>query len=78
MPYVNLSELAQRYLYDYRESARIAANDPPFYALIMAAMRKADSLNLCKLQAAWPEAWAALHELYHTPGALTDEPKGVE
>lgn len=47
-------------LYDYRISQSLAADDWPFYALIMAAMRRADSANLARLQAAFPEQWREL------------------
>lgn len=57
-------------LYDYRISQRLELEDVPFYALIMAAMRKADSRNLVKLMAAWPEVHAELLERYHAPGGL--------
>jgi len=45
-------------------------NDPPFYALIMAAMRKADSSNTDKLAAAFPDVWGELKARYHAPGGL--------
>lgn len=35
--------------YDYEVSKLISAEDPPFYSLIMAAMRQADTDNLNKL-----------------------------
>lgn len=57
--------------YDYDVSKRIVAYDPPFEALIMAAMRQADTANLDKLQSAWPEVWAELDERYNTAGAFT-------
>jgi hypothetical protein len=53
--------------YDYLCSRAIAARDEPFYALIMAAMRKADTDNLEKLKAAWPETWDELRVFYNTP-----------
>jgi hypothetical protein len=37
-------------LYEYKVSQEISAKDLPFYALIMAAFRKADSINLGKLR----------------------------
>lgn len=58
-------------LHQYEISKRIAASDYPFYSLIMAAMRQADSENLAKLQAAWPEVWDELEERYNAPGGLT-------
>lgn len=54
--------------YDYVCSARIAADDPPFYALVMAAMRKADSGNLDRLRGAFPDAWAELDQRYNSAG----------
>ena len=57
-------------LYDYRQSQKIAAEDHPFYALIMAAMRKADTDNIAKLQRAFPEVWSELFQRYHAPGGL--------
>lgn len=56
--------------YDYEASKRIAAADWPFYALVMAAMRQADTENLAKLRAAWPEVWAELEQRYHAPGGV--------
>ena len=50
----------------------------PFYALIMAAMRKADTANLLRLQGAFPEVWDELQERYNTPGGLTAAEGGVQ
>jgi hypothetical protein len=55
-------------LYEYRES--MALGDASFYALIMAAMRRADSYNITRLRAAFPETWEELHARYHAPGGL--------
>lgn len=44
----------------------------PFYALIMAAMRGADSFNEIKLRAAWPEVWDELYARYHAPGGVLE------
>jgi len=55
-------------LYDYRESQRISASDPPFYALIMACFRKADTHNLGKLRCAFPQAWLEFGLRYNAPG----------
>lgn len=59
-------------LYDYRASRELAAQDPPFYALIMAAMRKADSSNELKLRQAWPAIWDELYLRYNAPGGLLE------
>ena len=57
-------------LYDYHRSKEIAGLDLPFYALIMAAMRQADTPNTAKLQAAWPELYDEIRERYNAPGGL--------
>lgn len=57
-------------LYGYKESQEIASKNYGFYALIMAAMRKADSGNMVKLQWAFPDTYAELQERYDAPGGL--------
>ena len=57
-------------LFDYRASRELYAQDLPFYALIMAAMRGADPFNLATLKAAFPETWAELDARYNAPGGL--------
>jgi hypothetical protein len=42
--------------------------DPPFYALIMAAMRKADDRNLRELKKSFPGCWKELQARYTAPG----------
>ena len=54
--------------HEYRESQEIAVKDHGFYALIMAAMRKADTENLFKLQRLFPETWQELRARYNAPG----------
>lgn len=56
--------------YDYKTSYEIQMQQYPFRALIMAAMRQADSDNLAKLQEAWPLVWQELRRWCSTPGAL--------
>lgn len=58
-------------LYDYRVSMKIRSLDFPFYALIMAAMRQADSDNAAKLRMLWPEIWAELDMRYNAPAGLS-------
>jgi hypothetical protein len=53
--------------YDYLVSLNIAKHDYPFYALIMAAMRQADTDNLEFLKRCWPAVWDELVQLYHQP-----------
>ncbi|QEA10854.1 hypothetical protein [Mycobacterium phage Weirdo19] len=63
-------------MFDYRVSRELAATDPPFYALIMAAMRKADTQNAARLRAVFPEVWAEFEARYHAVGGVlpTDDP----
>ena len=55
-------------LYDYRKSLELSAEDPPFYALIMAAMRQADSDNMDKLTIVFPHVRRELQARYDAPG----------
>lgn len=57
-------------LHEYKCSQAISAGDPPFYALIMAAMRQGDSDNVLRLKMAWPHVWEELQERYNAPGGL--------
>jgi len=57
-------------LYTYKASWEIDTHDYPFYALVMAAMRRADTDNLALLQKAFPLTWAELQERYNAPGGL--------
>jgi hypothetical protein len=62
-------------LHDYKAGRAIFGENPPFYALIQAAMRGADTENLAQLQAAWPEVWAELEARYNAPaGRLPGDP----
>jgi hypothetical protein len=56
--------------YDYEVSQQIALHDFPFAALIMAAMRQADTQNMAALRAAFPGVAAELEARYHAPGGL--------
>ena len=51
-------------IHDYNISKTITMNDPPFYALIMAAMRKADDVNRSLLKEAFPTVWDELQARY--------------
>lgn len=57
-------------LYDYRASQQISATDPPFYALIMAAIRKADTQNAARLHMAFPDVYAEFEARYNAPGGM--------
>ena len=58
---------------DYKASLRIECADYSFYALIMAAMRQADTDNAALLKAAWPYVWEDLQERYNAPGGFLTE-----
>lgn len=54
--------------HDYEVSRRLAAEGPPFYALIAAAMRGADTFNMSLLREAFPQIAADLQARYDAPG----------
>lgn len=56
--------------YDYQSSRDIGYLNPPFAALIMAAYRRADSLNAEALRAAFPDITAELQARYDAPGGF--------
>ena len=41
-------------LFDFRKAVELKRKDVPFYALIMAAMMRADNISSQLLKAAWP------------------------
>ena len=62
-------------LHEYIRGRELAAADEPFYALIQAAMRRADSTNASKLRAAFPEVQVELERRYNAPlGLLPGDP----
>jgi hypothetical protein len=56
--------------FDYEISKTIAANGFPFYALVMAAMRQADTGNAILLAQAFPDVDAELRARYNAPGGV--------
>lgn len=60
--------------YDYKFSENISDASPPFYALIAAAMRQADSINSEKLKMVFPGVSDDLIARYNAPdGKLEGE-----
>lgn len=55
-------------LHHYEISKELEASDLPFYALLMAAIRRADSDNMAKFRACWPEIVDELQARYDAPG----------
>jgi hypothetical protein len=64
-------------LYDYKMSLKISSEDHPFYALIMAAMRQADDINIGSLRRAFPKVWEELFARYNTPGGELPEERSL-
>lgn len=62
--------------YAYQVGRELSFDDHSFYGLVMAAMRKADTGNLARLKAAFPEVWVDLEARYNAPGGVlpTDPP----
>ena len=56
--------------YDYTIGREITMRDYPFYALIQAAMRQADTDNAEKLREAFPDTWTELRARYNAPKGL--------
>ena len=66
-------------LHDYPRSLALNSLDEPFYSLIMAAMRQADTDNLALLKVAWPSVHHELMLRREVPlGVLRDDEITVE
>jgi len=59
--------------HEYLKGKELVLDDPPFYALIQAAMRLADSDNAEKLKMIFPGVWRELNARYNSPGGLLPE-----
>lgn len=57
-------------LYDYLRSRDVAVLDVPFYTLIMAALRQADTENAEKIRLAWPDVAQEFKARYNAPGGV--------
>jgi hypothetical protein len=60
-------------LFEYQEGLDLGKRDPSFYALIQAAMRKADTENLEMLKGCWPKTYEELLKRYNAPGDILPE-----
>jgi len=56
----------------YEESLEINIRNRSFDALIMAAMRRADTANIAKLKREWPELYEERKQRYNAPGGVLD------
>ena len=54
--------------HDWQIAKRLHEEDVPFYALLAALMRKADSDNTKQLALAYPDDFVEAHLRYHLPG----------
>ena len=54
--------------YDYKRAVQLIVADEPYYAFIMAAMMKADDVNLPKLKALWPHIWDEVNARFNASG----------
>ena len=59
--------------HEYEQGLQIAALDFPFYALIQAAMRQADTDNLDSLRRAFPRVYDDYRARYNAPGGRLPE-----
>lgn len=64
-------------LRDFAISREITRSDPPFYALIMAAMRQADTSNLTALSLAFPRVYVEFARRHNAPGGAIPEDRGM-
>lgn len=55
-------------LYDWTKALELEKKDVPFYGLLMAAVLRADDLNLAKLNVMWPEICSEVQARYNAPG----------
>ena len=54
----------------YHAGVKISRADPPFYALLVALMLRADSYNAERLRLAFPDDWDEVQRRYDAPGGV--------
>ena len=62
--------MTQMNYFTYKKGQEIAACNYPFYAVLQALMRDADTDNLEKLRNAFPDVWKELQARNKAPGGL--------
>lgn len=60
-------------LHAFVVSQEISKTDPPFAALLFAAMRKADTMNMMRLRLAFPDLCEEMERRYNAPGGRLEE-----
>jgi hypothetical protein len=62
--------------HEYQTALDLHRDDVPFYALIAAAMLKADTFNTARLMSAWPEIYRAVDARYDGISSSSDTASG--
>lgn len=62
--------------YEYDWSRQASGEDWPFYGIIMLAMRRADSGNLERLKAVFPQVWQDLEARHRAVGGVLPREEG--
>lgn len=57
-------------LYAYKSAIELDRSSADFYGLVMAAMLRADDMNLARLKTAFPNVWTELQHRYNAPQGL--------
>lgn len=62
--------------HEYIQGKEIFSHDYPFYSLIQAAMRQADTDNSDRLRMAFPKVYEEVVQRYNAPGGLLEGDPG--
>lgn len=62
---------------EFKQGVQLLQNDTQFYALMFAAILKADSKNTLRLKNAYPELWQETWKRWDSPGGLLDHERAV-
>lgn len=73
MPQVEKRFLGNGRGYQNYNQARVLSGDASFYALLHAAIRRADSSNLAKLESVFPADVNEVRYRYNAPGGMTPD-----
>lgn len=65
-------------IHEYKHARRLTQKDRPFYGLIMAAMKRADTVNANKLRLAFPDTYSELQARYDAPMGYLPAEKPTE
>jgi hypothetical protein len=65
-------------LHEFQTGITLYKADAPFYALIMAAMLRADSDNARRLRLLFQDTWDELQARYNAPGGVLEGEPGFD